>query len=358
MGRLRAHEVASGCLTLIDSIVAGESQRNDDLATGISGEGAHRSSFRVHNLKASTHQRNGGAFLILQDFQRSLGRLLLNIVGVIAVCRETQSGRRVRIAHIVLQVAVLIDLGTYCIIDCVLIHIRAERKLDAASLPGHGIRRIQHLEFAGIATAGRFRGDDADLLVVHVDDLGASGHSRGISEGDIDAIIAHPGLRSDGEHLLEVFLTIDCDGICYCLIRFRHQVGGQMRAPGSATAIDVFCDCQDLIGTLQFHASEAGIDLQIVNVPVAEQITPERHFRGVVSLIFVFKLQFTEATLRIAVCDDADDFRIAADLLGEILDALTLGYRLRHPGNVGIDTICRNLFGVAVAIHIVVVGVN
>ena len=27
-------------------------------------------------------------------------------------------------------------------------------------------------------------------------------------------------------------------------------------------------------------------------------------------------------------------------------------------GNVGIDTICRNLLGVAVAIHIVVVGVN
>ena len=60
----------------------------------------------------------------------------------------------------------------------------------------------------------------------------------------------------------------------------------------------------------------------------------------------------------IAVCDDAHDLGIAADLLSHVLDALTFGHGLGNTHGVGIHAIGRDLLGIAVAVHIVVIGVD
>ena len=60
----------------------------------------------------------------------------------------------------------------------------------------------------------------------------------------------------------------------------------------------------------------------------------------------------------IAVGDDAHDLGICADLFGKILDAFTLGHGLGNALGIGIDAIGGDLLGIAVAVHIVVIGVD
>ena len=60
----------------------------------------------------------------------------------------------------------------------------------------------------------------------------------------------------------------------------------------------------------------------------------------------------------VAICDDTNDFGIAADLLRQVLDALPFRDGLRHALSVGIDTVRRDLLRLAIAVDVVVVRID
>ena len=91
---------------------------------------------------------------------------------------------------------------------------------------------------------------------------------------------------------------------------------------------------------------------------MAQQIAPERHLGRVIALVLILKAQLAKAPSGVAVGDDADNFGIAADLFGEVLDAFALCHRLGHTLGIGVDTIRGDLFHLAIAVNVVVVGVD
>ena len=91
---------------------------------------------------------------------------------------------------------------------------------------------------------------------------------------------------------------------------------------------------------------------------MTEQIAPKSHLGRIIRLILVLKFQFTQSAMGITVGDDAHDLGVATDLFGEVFDALALRDGLGYALGVGIDAIRRDLLGVAVAVNIVVVGID
>ena len=358
LGRLLTEQIAVGGFTLIHGIISGQGQRDDDLALGVGGKGADRCAFGVDHLEQRATQRDGGAFLILDDLQAGLGGDLLGGIGIVAVRGQSQRCGGVGVHHVVLQVAVLVRLSAHCVVDGVLIDIGTEAQLNAAGLPLNGACGIQDFELTGVALSGGLGGDDVDLPVVHVHDLGPRGNSGGIGEGHIDGVVTHPGVRGDGEDLLQILLTIDGGGIGHFLVRLHGHIGRQDGAPCGTAAIDVLCRSQHLVGPFQLHTGEVRVDLQIVDVPMTQQIAPQSHLRGVIRLILVFQLQLAKAAMGISVGDDAHDLGVCANFFSQILDAFALGNCLRHTFGVGIHTIGGDLLGVAVPVHIVVIGVD
>lgn len=210
-----------------------------------------------------------------------------------------------------------------------------------------------------ITTTEQLRdGLGAYQAIVHIHDLRAFGHRRRICECDADVIIAYPGLRGESKDLLEILLPIDRYRIGFRTVSFRGQSGLDHLCPCGPSTVNILRCGQDLVGTLEFHAGQRGIDFKVIDIPVAQQITPQRNLSAVIALIFIFKAQFLQAARGITVCNDADHFGIAADLIGQILDALTLRYDLRDTFNIRIYAICRDFDGLAVTIHMVIIGIN
>ena len=356
---ITAEQMVLRCNTLVDGIGADQIHRNCDLALGISREGADGSAFRINNLEHCASQRDFGACLQLDDLQAGLvGRLVFVSAAIIAVIGKAQRHCRVGIAHVVLQVAVLIHFRTYCVVDAVVIDIAAVRELHAAALAGDGADRIDHLEFPGIPVSSAGSGDLGDLLIVQVYDLRTCGHSGGVGKGHADVVVAHPCFRGEGEYLLHILLAIDRYRIGLRAIRLRSQSGLKDLCPCGASAIDVLSSCQDLISTLKLHTGQRGVDLEIVDVPMAQQIAPECHLGCVIALVLILKTQLTKASGWVSVGDNTNDLGIAADFLREVFDTLALRHRLRHTLGIGIDTVRRDFLGIAVAVNIVVVGIN
>ena len=356
---IAAKQMVLRCNTLVDGIGADQIHRDCDLALGIGREGADGSALRINDLEHCACQRDFGARLQLDDFQAGLvGRLVFVRTAIIAVVRQAQGDCRVRIAHVVLQVAILIHFRTYRVVDAVVIDIAAVRELHAAALAGNGADRIDHLELAGIPVSGAGSGDLGDLLIVHIHDLRPCRHSGGIGKGHADVVVAHPCLRGEGEDLLHILLAIDRYRIGLRAIRLRSQSGLKNLRPCGASTIDVLGGSQDLIGTLKLHTGQGRVDLEIIDVPMAQQITPECHLGRIIALVLILKAQLTKAPGGVAVSDNAHHLGIAADLLGEVLDALALRHRLRHTLGIGIDAVRGNFLGIAVAVNIVVVGID
>ena len=355
---LLTHKVPVRCLALVDGIVTCQSQRDYDLALGVGCESANGSTLGIYHFKHRALQGDGGAFLILDDLQAGLSRLLFRSVGIVTVGSQAQRCGGVGIHHVVLQRAVLIFLSAYCIEDSVLIDVSTKAQLHTAILTFHAANGIQDLELTGVTIASSLGGNHINFLVIHIHDLGTGRYSRGIGESDIDGIVADPSFRSDSEDLLQVILAIDGHGIRYFLIGFGGDVGCQNLRPCGATTVDVFGGCQNLICSFELHTSQVGIDLHIVDVPVREQICPQGHLGCVVGLILILKLQLTKASMGIAVGNDTDDFGIAADLLCQVLDALPFCHGLRHALGVGVDAVRRNLLRLAIAVDVVVVRID
>ena len=217
-----------------------------------------------------------------------------------------------------------------------------QRHLHRAGLVAYAVLGVQHLELTGIAgTIGR--GPDlSDVVVVHVYDAGALRHFIGHGESDVDVIVANPCFRIRCEHLLQVFLAVYSDGIgrifigCHRDGRLRHTV------PPDTAFVDVLCRRQQFFAAFLLHTGQGRVDLQPVNAPAVDEIAPERHLRGVVRLILIVQLKFRQTAMRVAIGDDADDLRVVAGLVCNILDARAGTDRLRHTLCCRVDAVGRD----------------
>ena len=123
--------------TLIHGVVASQRQRDGHGAVRASIEGANSGSIRTDHLKDGSAQRRVRAFFQLDNFQAGVGHFGFLTIAVITVCGQLHCGSWVGVAHIILELAVLVDLGAGGIEHRILIDISREGKLDAAGLACH-----------------------------------------------------------------------------------------------------------------------------------------------------------------------------------------------------------------------------
>ena len=346
-----------GRFTLDDCVIAGNGQGDVDLTVVVGDKGSQSIAAGGDDLKQRSTQRNGGACLILYDPQAGF-HLLHRLVAVVAVGRQTDGSGGVRVAQIILQIAVLVCFGTDSVVNRVFVDIGREGQLHTATLACNSVSRIQNLELRSITLSGAGSGNCGNILVIHVHDAGALGNFIGIGKGYGDVIIAHPGFTVDGEHLLFVLTAIDGYSIGFITVRRCSQFGSLYGAPCGAALIDVLCGSKDFLRPFHLHAGQGGIDLQIGNVPVRKQVAPKSHFRGIVGVVLILQLQLAQTAMRVAVCNDTHDLGIAGNFLGQIFNAFALFHALGDTFRVGVDAVGGDFFCLPLAVHIVVVSVD
>ena len=324
----------------------------------ISGENAHSGALGVYHFEQGAAQRQLRPCLQLEDLQ--LGPVVDDgpAVLIIAVRREPHLRGGIGVHQIVLELAVFVRLHACGVEDAVLIDIRPEGETHTAGLSFYLIRRVEHLELPGKAISGVLRGDEGDIPVGEIHDTGALGHLIRKGKGHIDPVITDPGLTPEGKDLLLVRLAVDGHLISGIPVRQAGHSGLGHLIPAGAPDIDVLGRGQDLLRPLELHSGQGGIDLQVVDVPVAQQIAPEGHLGGVVRLFRVLKVQLLQAAGGVAMGHDAHGLGVRADLVGHVLDTLPGRHRLGHALNVRIDAVGRDLLGLPGAVHIVVVGID
>ena len=257
-----------------------------------------------------------------------------------------------------MQIAVSVFFQADGIHGCILGHGRGEGELDVTALPLDAAHGVQHLELPGVAVAGSLSGDSGDLVVVHVHDLRALRHLVGIGKGHGHVVIIYPRLAPDGEHLLLVFLAPDGHGVGRGFVRRDGHAGGEHIVVGSAPLVDVLGGGQDAVSNVQFTPGEAGGHLQVGNVPVRHQVTPQRHFCGVIRLVLIVQLQLAQAAVWVAVGDNAHHLGVACPFLCQILDALAGAHGLRNAVLVWVDAVGRGLLLRAIVGLIEKIGID
>ena len=278
--------------TLIHGVVARQRQRDGHGAVRAGGEGADGGSVGIDHLKNSAAERGIRTLFQLDELQTGVGRFGLFPIAEIAVCGQAHGNGRIGVAHIVLELTVLVDLGAGGIKYRVFINIGGKRKLDAAGLARHRSGRVQHLEFTAIAIPGAGGGDGGNILVVHIHNARSCGDGGRIGEGYADGVIAHPCVRVNCKHLLLVLLSVHRDGIGGVPVRGSGNAGRVDLVPCRAAHIDVLGCGKDGLCPLKLFSCEIGIDLQVVDVPVGEQVAPQRHLGRIVGVVLVLQLQF------------------------------------------------------------------
>ena len=219
LGGFHAQQVPLGRCFLCNDILAGEGQRNNDLAAGIRDKAAEDRPIRCLYLESCARKgRIRSGFYLFDDKGSFCGRFRF-VWGIrwrgriAAEGRLANFRRRIGVAHIALEGAILAGLRAQGIVDGILIDIGAERQLHRAGLVACAVLGVQHLELTGIAgTIGR-GSDLSDVVVVHVYDAGALRHFIRHGETDVDVIVANPCFRIRCKHLLQVFLAVHSDGI-------------------------------------------------------------------------------------------------------------------------------------------------
>ena len=344
--------------TLIHGVVARQRQGDGYGAVRAGGEGADGGSVGIDHLKNSAAERSICTLFQLDELQAGVRRFGLFPIAEIAVCGQAHGDGRIGVAHIVLELAVLVDLGAGGIKYRVFINIGGKRKLDAAGLARHRSDRVQHLEFTAVAIPGAGGGDGGNILIVHIHDARSCGNRSRVRKCNTDGIVAYPGIRVDRKHLLLVLLSVYCNSISGIPVSRGGNTGRVHLAPRRAAHIDVLGSGKDSPRPLKLRTGQVGIDLQVIDVPVGKQIAPQRHFSRIVGVIFVFQLQLRKATGGIPVGDDAHDLRVTAFFLGDVFDTLAGGHGLRHTRCIRIDAVRGNLLRPAVGIHMVEIGID
>ena len=348
LGGFRAQQVPPGRCFLCNDILAGEGQRNNDLAAGIRNKAAEDRPIRCLYLESCAGKgRIRSGFYLFDDKGSFCGRFRF-VWGIRRRGRIAAEGRladfrrRIGVAHIALEGAILAGLRAQGIVDGVLIDISVQRHLHRAGLVAYAVLGVQHLELTGIAGAIGRGPDLSDVVVVHVYDAGALRHFIGHGKSDVDVIVANPCFRIRCEHLLQVFLAVYGDGIgrifigCHRDGRLRHTV------PPDTAFVDVLCRRQQFFAAFLLHTGQGRVDRQPVNAPAVDQIAPERHLRGVVRLILIVQLKFRQTTMGVAIGDDADDLRVVAGLVCNIFDARAGTDRLRYTLCCRVDAVGRD----------------
>ena len=259
-GRI-TEQMVQGCHTLIHGVVARQCQRDGHGAVRAGGEGADGGSVGIDHLKNGTAERGIRTFFQLDDLQTGVGRFHFTAIAVIAVGGQAHGNGRIGVAHIILQLTVLVLLCAHSVKHSILINIGGKRKLDAAGLARHRSGRVQHLEFTAVAIPGAGGGDGGNILVVHVHNARSCGDGGGIREGHADGVIAYPCIRVNCKHLLLVLLSVHSDGIGGIAVGGSGNTGRVYLVPRRATHIDVLGGGKDSPRPLKLRAGQVGIDL-------------------------------------------------------------------------------------------------
>ena len=77
---------------------------------------------------------------------------------------------------------------------------------------------------------------------------------------------------------------------------------------------------------------------------MGQEIAPQGHLGGIIGVVLILKTQLAQATVRIAVGDDAGDLGISRLFVGQILDAFAHAYGLRNALISGVHTVGRDFF--------------
>ena len=285
-------QVVQGCHTLIHGVVARQRQGDGHGAVRAGGEGADSGSVGIDHLKNSATERGIRTLFQLDELQAGVRRFGLFPIAEIAVCGQAHGNGRIGVAHIILQLTVLVLLCAHSIKHSILINIGGKRKLDAAGLARHRSGGVQHLEFTAIAIPGAGGGDGGNILVVHVHDPRSCRDGGGIREGHADGVITYPCVGMDGEYLLLVLLSVHRDGIGGVAVGGSGNTGRVYLVPRRAAHIDVLGGGENSLRPLKLRTGQVGIDLQVVDVPVGEQVAPQRHLGRIVGVVLVLQLQF------------------------------------------------------------------
>ena len=96
----------------------------------------------------------------------------------------------------------------------------------------------------------------------------------------------------DGEYLLLVLLPVRRDGIGGVAVGGSGNTGRVYLVPRRAAHIDVLGGGENSLRPLKLRTGQVGIDLQVVDVPVGEQVAPQRHLGRIVGVVLVLQLQF------------------------------------------------------------------
>ena len=289
---------------LIHGVVARQCQRDGHGAVRAGGEGADGGSVRIDHLKDRTTERGIRTLFQLDELQAGVRRFGLFPIAEIAICGQAHGNGRIGVAHIILQLTVLVLLCAHSVKHSILINIGGKRKLDAAGLARHRSGRVQHLEFTAIAIPGAGGSDGGNILVVHVHNARSCGDGGGIREGHADGVITYPCFGMDGEHLLLVLLPVHRDGIGGIAVGGSGNTGRVDLVPRRAAHIDVLGCGENGLRPLKLRTGQVGIDLQVVDVPVGEQVAPQRHLGRIVGVVLVLQLQLRKAAGRVSAGDD------------------------------------------------------
>ena len=123
--------------TLIHGVAARQRQWDGHGAVRAGGEGADGGSVGIDHLKDRTTERGIRTLFQLDELQAGVRHFGFLTIAVITVCGQLHCGSWVGVAHIILELAVLVDLGAGGIEHRILIDISREGKLDAAGLACH-----------------------------------------------------------------------------------------------------------------------------------------------------------------------------------------------------------------------------
>ena len=247
--------------TLVHSVIPRQRQRDGHGAVRAGGEGADGGSVRIDHLKNSAAERGIRTLFQLDELQAGVGRFHFAAIAVIAVGGQAHGDGRVGVAHIILQLTVLVLLCAHGVKHSILINIGGKRKLDAAGLASHRSGRVQHLEFTAVAIPGTGGGDGGNILVVHVHNARSCGDGGGIRKGHADGVITYPCVGMDGEYLLLVLLSVHCDGIGGVAVGGSGNTGRVYLVPRRATHIDVLGGGENSLRPLKLRTGQVGIDL-------------------------------------------------------------------------------------------------
>ena len=96
----------------------------------------------------------------------------------------------------------------------------------------------------------------------------------------------------DGEYLLLVLLSVHRDGIGDIAVGGSGNTRRVDLVPSRAAHIDVLGGGKDNPRPLKLRTGQVGIDFQVVDIPVGEQVAPQRHLGRIVGVVLVLQLQF------------------------------------------------------------------